>query len=100
VLEPPPGVVGVDVGVDVEPELDGGGVAPLVEVDALVRRIGGIENGSRPEKFCTGGTVGCTEGVPVWLPVGPDEGPPVAVLAGGEKGGKATSEPLPLVRSV
>ena len=44
--------------------------------------------------------MGWTVGVPVWLPVGPDEGPPVAVLAGGEKGGKATSEPPPLVRSV
>ena len=100
-LEPPPGVVGVEVGgVVVEPP-EGGGDDPLVEVAALaVCRIGGTENGSRPEKFWTGGTVGWIVGVPVSLPVGPDEGPPVAVLAGGEKGGNATSEPPPLVRRV
>ena len=71
VLDPPPGVVGGDevdggvVEVDVEVEV----VPPDEVVGLVVCRMGGTENGSRPEKFCTGGTVGWTEGVPVWLPV-------------------------------
>ncbi len=58
-----------------------------------VWRIGGTEKGSRPVKFCAGGTVGCTVGDPVGPTVGPPDPLGDATLAGGENEGRATSPP-------